>query len=381
MIHTIAHIAECVMGVFAVGEDGKIITFKRFSTNPSEVAKKLLDTRKGVPTAEHRELVRDLIKNGVLEFTLESDSVASSLSKEFKRAKFSKIIPNPAGEALRERFDQIAVDIGLSDPWRMIREVSMEMTRALLHSESEQRDRLIIQAIKMVDEIDKFINTIMSQCREWYSIHFPELDRLVPDHMEYLRLVLGLGLRSSFTEDSIKKIAEMSDERCRRLAESSRTSHGGTFDDADIIAIRGCLQRVSELYSLRGELAKYIEEMMEQVAPNLKAVVGGAIGARLISIAGGLANLARMPASTIQILGAEKALFRALKTRARPPKHGVIYQFPEIRSAPKKLRGKIARALSGKIAIAARVDAMSGEFIGDKLAADLENRLSAIRSR
>jgi nucleolar protein 56 len=128
-------------------------------------------------------------------------------------------------------------------------------------------------------------------------------------------------------------------------------------------------------------MAEYIDGLMAQVAPNIKTVVGGPIGARLISIAGGLKDLARMPASTLQLLGAEKALFRSLHKRGRPPKHGVIYQYPEIRGSPRRLRGKIARALSGKLSIAARVDAMSGEFVGDKLNADLESRISVIKAK
>jgi len=117
------------------------------------------------------------------------------------------------------------------------------------------------------------------------------------------------------------------------------------------------------------------------VAPNLRAVVGGSIGARLISLAGGLKELSRLPASTLQVLGAEKALFRALRSRARPPKHGVIYQYPEVRGAPKWQRGKIARALAGKLSIAARVDAMSGEFVGDKLVAGLKTRIADIKAK
>jgi nucleolar protein 56 len=120
---------------------------------------------------------------------------------------------------------------------------------------------------------------------------------------------------------------------------------------------------------------------MAQVAPNLRAVVGSSIGAKLISLAGSLEKLSRLPASTVQVLGAEKALFRSLKGRARPPKHGVIFQYPEIRGSPKKLRGKIARVLAGKITIAARVDAMAGEYIGDKLAADVKSKIAMISKK
>jgi len=165
------------------------------------------------------------------------------------------------------------------------------------------------------------------------------------------------------------------------IVEAAQTSLGAEFDEIDIEVLQACAQRVLNLYELRGRIAEYIDGLMAQIAPNLCTVVGGSIGARLISLAGGLERLARLPSSTIQVLGAEKALFRALKTRARPPKHGVIYQYPDVRGSPRQLRGKIARALAGKIAIAARVDAMSGEFVGDRLAANLKARIANIRAQ
>ena len=124
-----------------------------------------------------------------------------------------------------------------------------------------------------------------------------------------------------------------------------------------------------------------MDSVMEEVAPNTRAIGGSLLGARLLALAGGLLNLAKLPASTIQVLGAEKALFRSLKTKARPPKHGIIFQHPLIHDAKRWQRGKIARALAGKLAIAARVDAFNGEYMGDRLKADLEKRIDEIRER
>ncbi|MEM4245787.1 MAG: C/D box methylation guide ribonucleoprotein complex aNOP56 subunit, partial [Candidatus Bathyarchaeia archaeon] len=123
------------------------------------------------------------------------------------------------------------------------------------------------------------------------------------------------------------------------------------------------------------------EEVVEEVAPNLLAVAGPLISARLISIAGGVENLAKLPASTVQVLGAEKALFRALKTGARPPKHGVIFQYGPIHQAPRWQRGKLARAFSGKLAIAARLDAFGGGFEGERLKAGFDNRVAEIQQK
>jgi nucleolar protein 56 len=170
----------------------------------------------------------------------------------------------------------------------------------------------------------------------------------------------------------------MGEKEAREICEAAQRSAGVSFDEIDVEAIGSCVREVLHLYETRAKLAEYIDGLMAQIAPNLRAVVGGAIGARLISLAGGLEKLSKLPASTIQVLGAEKALFRSLRGKAKPPKHGVIYQYPDIRGSPKILRGKIARALSGKIAIAARVDAMAGEYIGDKLAADLKAKISKI---
>jgi nucleolar protein 56 len=140
-------------------------------------------------------------------------------------------------------------------------------------------------------------------------------------------------------------------------------------------------RKVLELYAVRQSLEKHVEIIMDEVAPNTKAIAGSLLGARLIAIAGGLLNLAKLPASTMQVLGAEKALFRSLKTKARPPKHGIIFQHPLIHDAKRWQRGKIARALAGKLSIAARVDAFNGNYAGDEIKADLEKRVEEIKER
>ena len=120
---------------------------------------------------------------------------------------------------------------------------------------------------------------------------------------------------------------------------------------------------------------------MKDVTPNMSSLIGPTLSAKLISIAGSLDHLAKMPASTLQVLGAEKALFRALKTGARPPKHGIIFQYAAIHQAPRWQRGKIARALSGKLSIAARIDAFKGEFRGEALKRGLEKRIDEIKEK
>jgi nucleolar protein 56 len=375
------HIAECVLGVFAFDDEGKMIAFKRFPPDPIEVAGRIASIQMGTLTGEHRELIGELIEKGNREFTLEPEQLVNALKKEFRRAKFEMNMPNKAGSILRGRLRDIAEEVGFKDVDKFAREVNFILTRHKLRMEAAQRDRLIIQSIGVLDEVDRFSNILVGLVREWYSTHFPELDRLVPDHELYIKLVLSLGSREQFTSTALKDIAELPGDRANRIVEAAQTSLGAEFDEIDIKTLQACAQRISDLYELRGRIAEYIDGLMAQIAPNLRTVVGGLIGARLILIAGGLGRLARLPSSTIQVLGAEKALFRALKTRTRPPKHGVIYQYPDVRGSPRQLRGKIARALAGKIAIAARVDAMSGEFVGDRLAANLKARIANIRAQ
>ncbi|MEM3352069.1 MAG: C/D box methylation guide ribonucleoprotein complex aNOP56 subunit, partial [Saccharolobus sp.] len=165
------------------------------------------------------------------------------------------------------------------------------------------------------------------------------------------------------------------------IIEAAKKSIGAEISEDDLSAMRSISNTILELYNIRRDLSNYLESVMKEVAPNITALVGPTLGARLLSLAGSLEELAKMPASTIQVLGAEKALFRALRSGGRPPKHGVIFQYPPIHTSPRWQRGKIARALAAKLAIAARVDAFSGRFIGDQLNDQLKKRIDEIKEK
>lgn len=377
----VVYVAECVLGVFAFDDDGQMLASKQFPRDAVEVAGRLASVQMGTPTEEHRDLIAKLVEKGSRKFTLESELLVEKLREEFRRAKFEVQLPNRAGELLRTKLKEIAKEVGFEEADKLAREVNLILTRQKLRAEAAERDKLVIQAIGVLNELDKFINILSGLIREWYSTHFPELDRLVPEHQTYLKLVLELGLREKFSQAAVKGAVELPDENVTRIADVVESSLGVQFDELDIRVLQDCAREVFTLYKLREQVAEHIDGLMAQVAPNLRAIVGGSIGARLISLAGGLEKLARQPSSTLQVLGAEKALFRSLRGRAKPPKHGVIYQYPEVRGAPWKQRGKIARALAGKLSIAARVDAMSGKFVGDKLVVDLKARIADIKAK
>merc|ERR1719253_2527883 len=146
----------------------------------------------------------------------------------------------------------------------------------------------------------------------------------------------------------------------------------------DMLNIVNFSQRMVKLAQYRKELANYLSDKMTIVAPNLKAILGDVVAARLISHAGSLTNLAKAPASTVQILGAEKALFRALKKKGNTPKYGLIYHSTFIGRAATKNKGRISRYLANKCAIASRIDSFIEEpttKYGESLRNQVEERL------
>jgi len=268
--------------------------------------------------------------------------------------------------------------------------VSMELTKMRVKQAVEKRDLVVTQVIQTIDDLDKTLNLFMCRIREWYGLHFPELDRLIDKHETYARLVANLGRRNSFTLENLEK-EDLPRAKAKMMVKAVQTSMGAELAEEDIDQIRVVSKNTLALYNMRQKLETYLDSVMEEIAPNIRALAGSLLGARLIALAGGLNNIAKMPASTIQLLGAEKALFRSLKTGARPPKHGIIFQHSLIHEAKRWQRGKMARALAGKLAIAARTDlagklaiaartdAFSGKYAGDKLQTDLEKRILEIQ--
>jgi len=378
-----ATIIECPIGILVFDEKNNLIEKSLFPKSPGKAAEKLNSLEKGKLIEELQVLVRNLKDSGYESFVVESEALAKILKEEFN-VEAEIIKPAPAGEYLRQNLEEVALNLKFfkkpEEFKAWIHNVTVELTKLKVREAVEKRDLLIIQAIQTIDDIDKTTNLFMGRIREWYGLHFPELGRLVEKHETYARIILEIGERENF---SIKKLAELGvpERRAEKIIEAAEKSMGAAFRKEDFEKLRAICKTTLELYERRKELEKYVEEAMDEVAPNVKALVGALLGARLIALAGSLENLAKMPASTIQVLGAEKALFRALRTGSKPPKHGVIFQHTCLREAKRWQRGKIARALAGKLAIAARTDAYSGKFIGDELKTSLEKRIEEIKEK
>jgi nucleolar protein 56 len=265
-----------------------------------------------------------------------------------------------------------------SDVMASVRAQAMLFTQSMLRENVEARDKYIAQAINSIDDINSILNLIYARLSEWYGIHFPELQDLVRDNDQYIKLVAKMEgkIRSEITPDDIVSLSE---SRQEMIQEAAMNSLGAGISQYDMNPISQLASFGVEILNIKVNLEKYIEESMKEVAPNLQLLVGSLLGARLISLAGNLENLAKRSSGTIQVLGAEKALFRHLRSGEDPPKHGVIFQSPLIHSAKLHQRGKISRALAGKLSIAARVDYFSGEFIAPTLVNALQKRILEIQ--
>lgn len=254
-------------------------------------------------------------------------------------------------------------------------------SRAKVKFNVHRSDNMIIQSSALLDQLDKDINTFAMRLREWYSWHFPELARLVADHNRFARLALVIADKSGLSDDSLSTLEEALDGDAglaKLILDAARTSMGTDISEIDLMNIKNFARRVIDLTEYRRRLHTYLTEKMDVVAPNLSALIGEVVGARLISHAGSLTNLSKFPASTVQILGAEKALFRALKTKGKTPKYGLIYHSSFIGKAATKNKGRISRYLANKCSIASRLDCFgdipTAKF-GEALRGQVEERL------
>jgi nucleolar protein 56 len=374
-------IAVTLLGIFALDDEGRIVEKELFPTDPREAAERLSRLQRGEIVDELSRLLETLSQRGYSEFHFEERGLALSVEKSLrltaKVTEKTKAITN-----LRSELGELAVRLGRLKNHQSFREythlVTVSMAEEAVSRETQRKDLHAIQIIRTLDDIDKTLNLFFGRIREWYGLHFPELDNLVDKHETYTRLVSDLAVRENFTPERLESEG-LPQDKARVISEKAKRSIGFAANMPDLELLQTLSKQTLELHRCRSMAEEHLNALMEEVAPNMTSILGPLLSARLISIAGSLDRIAKMPSSTVQVLGAEKALFRSLKTGTRPPKHGIIFQYQPIHAAPKWHRGKIARTLSSKLSIAARMDAFGGEFIGDKLKMQLEKRIAEIQ--
>jgi nucleolar protein 58 len=257
---------------------------------------------------------------------------------------------------VRQQLETLLTGLSPSDAKAMKLGLSHSLSRYKLKMSPDKVDTMIIQAISLLDELDKELNTYAMRSREWYGWHFPEMGRIVTDNIQYAKVVRKMGVRTNAVSTDMSDI--LAEEVEKDVKAAAEVSMGTEIADEDIANIRSLCEQVIQISEYRTALFDYLRNRMTAIAPNLTVMVGELVGARLIAHAGSLISLAKHPASTVQILGAEKALFRALKTKHDTPKYGLIYHASLVGQATPKNKGKISRLVAAKTSLATRVDAL-----------------------
>ena len=316
-------------------------------------------------TAAMEGQVRPSLQKFLLKQSVDQLAVADkSLAVSLKEACDVKVVhdakTNELFRGLREHMDELLTALSPEDMKAMQLGLSHSLGRYKLKFSADQVDTMVIQAVGLLDEPDKEINTYAMRVKEWYGWHFPELQGMVSDNALYSKLVIKCGMRENFSQMDLSEILEEESMEAA-VKEAAEISMGTDITELDILNIRSLGEQVLSMTEYRAQLFEYLKNRMNAIAPNLTIMVGELVGARLISHAGSLMNLAKQPASTVQILGAEKALFRALKTKHDTPKYGLIYHASLIGQAAPKNKGKISRVLAAKASLAIRVDALTDE--------------------
>jgi nucleolar protein 56 len=333
------YITYCVKGYLAFNGENELIAEKLFPED--ETLNRLADLDEKKIVAEEMEIIEEVSKD-YDEIIIESNKRLSDYSIE----KLKIQTPNQAGEYLRSNYDKFGLDN------EDITDIYQRLAIYKIKKESASEDKHLIQAINSIDEIDESISKLIERIREWYALYFPEMD-IIKNNETYIKLISQNKTKENIMQakpDAFpSNVMDLEDD----------------INPLDLEIMNRYANSIFELQKTRKEIEEYIDSKMEEIAPNLRLLVGSSLGAKLISHAGGLKRLATYPSSTVQIMGAEKALFRHLKSGDRPPKYGLIYQHPQVRGAKWWNRGKIARMLAGKISLAVRRDVFTKTFDGN----------------
>ncbi|GFP97202.1 probable nucleolar protein 5-2 [Phtheirospermum japonicum] len=358
----------------------KLKAFSKFE-NTSEAlsaATLLIDSK---PSKGLRKFLRSHCEGDILAV---ADSKLGNTIKE--KLQIECVHNNAVMELMRgvrSQLTELISGLASQDLAPMSLGLSHSLSRYKLKFSPDKVDTMIIQAISLLDDLDKELNTYAMRVREWYGWHFPELAKIIQDNILYAKTVKLMGNRTNAAKLDFSEVL-LPEEVETELKEASMISMGTEVSELDLENIKDLCNQVISLSEYRAQLYDYLKSRMNTIAPNLTALVGELVGARLIAHGGSLINLAKQPGSTVQILGAEKALFRALKTKHATPKYGLIYHASLIGQAAPKHKGKISRSLAAKAALAIRCDALGdGEdnTMGLENRAKLEARLRNLEGR
>jgi nucleolar protein 56 len=377
-----SYIADTLVGIFAFDEAGNILNFIDFNNDYDKIVGFFKSVDNDIIQNVFKQFLFDLKNSGFNEFVFDNEKLEKITSRNLGYStsfKSDSLEFRSFRSNLEKNLKKVGINKTQEEILSQYKLISEKLTRLKVSEVSGHSDNVINQIITVLDVIKKSISLFSSHLREWYGLHFPELtDKIIDDNILLAKLISILGARNNFTVQNIKQKFEISEEKINFLEKYALESMGANIN---LSMIKKYAEQIISLDTYRVQLEDYLEGLLKEYTPNINAVIGALIGAKLIAKAGSLKKLAYMPASRIQLLGAEKALYRFLKTGEKRPKHGLIFQWNQIRSAKPFNRGKIARVVAGKIAIAAKIDYFGGDFIGDNLLNEIDLKIKEIDTK
>ena len=377
-----SYIIDTLVAIFAINDTGSIINFRNFIEVQQKAIEFFKSIEEGKMVNDYKIFLQELQNSGFRELIFDNKKLEEITAKNDNyKTKFLPKSPEFKDFRLnlRDQLKSIGINLSEKELLEKYRNIQEELTRYKIKRVGTRKDIIVIQIIESLDIIKKSISLFSSRMREWYGLHFPELtDKLLEDNIILAKLISKIGKRNDYDFEKLNDIFDFNETRIRKLLDLASNSMGA---DIDIEILQGYTNQIVNLDNYRIQMEDYLDQLMEKVAPNTRAIVGSLVSAKLIAKAGSLEKLAFMPASRIQLLGAEKALYRFLKTGEKRPKHGLIFQWNQIRSAKPYHRGKIARMVSGKIGLASKLDFFGGEFLGDNLMKEIEEKINEIEKK
>ena len=327
-----AYLATNIIGSFAFNEKGDIIDKRPFPKDPEKIAQRLASVRNGDIIEEEEKIIENLVQCGYKEVFWDKNKKHEGIECVFKPENIAK-------QKLQEEFRSIAINLKWVSSQAELNEILTKVNVLLTKGEIKKprKDEMIMRCVGVFDEILKTGNIFSERLREWYGLHFPEMGAMVKGNEKYAEIVSESGKKDSIDEQELQGMA--------------KKSAGMEFSDDDIKQLQSFASIIIEMYKLEKKMEKYIEKITKENIPNLAVVAGPVLAARLLNLAGGLEKLAKMPSSTVQLLGAEKALFRHLKEKSKAPKYGILFSHPLVQNAAKEKKGKMARAVAAKLSI------------------------------
>jgi len=364
-------------GIVALDEQDKVIQSVRFDT--TSMVESYRAVKNGLGSSQLEDMLQRLKSQGYGSAAGNDEALVRIM---IKHGMDASLVGSDEQLAFQEKKVSIMLNANLApnefEAANLLRKFAIVLSSLKVGEISAKLDLHVIQSVNALDEIDKIVNAMGARIREWYGLHFPELDAMMQSLPAYCEIVSRAGDRKNIDQAVLKDIGLQ--DRADDIVDAARSSKGGAITMDNLGVLQNLAEEIKHLSNTRDSLTKHLEQEMDKVAPNTKEILGATIGARMIAKVGSLDRLAMLPASTVQVIGAERALFRALKTGSRPPKHGIIFQHPLVHSAPKWQRGKIARAIAAKVVIAARIDAYKG-VKEPSLMGKLNERIEEIRQK